>query len=154
MKKITFVYLLLFCIILNGMAQKPYSEAHLQNLSQEELEPYLVKARKLQKTGKTVNIVGGSILGGTAATILGMAIIDDGDWALAAAVVAFFGGVAGVGTLAVGIPMNVTGKKRVERINALINTTFHGQKIELTPCTQYNQFSQKYQPGVTLRLSF
>ena len=154
MKRIAFTFILLYCITLIGQAQKQYSDEHLQNLSKEDLEFYQSKAEKLQRNGKTVNIVGASILGASAATIAGMAIIDDGDWALAAAGVAFLGGVAGIGTLAVGIPMNLTGKKRLERINAINETTYDGPKLELLPCAQYNQLEKKYQPGITIRLSF
>ena len=146
--------ILLFCFALAVYAQDPYSQENLENLSQEELGIYLDKALKLQKSGKTVTIVGGSILGATAVTIAGMALVASGDWALAAVVVAFFGGLAGVGTMAVGIPMNITGKKRVERINSLRTTAFNSINFKLEPCGQYNCYTQSYQPGVTLRITF
>ena len=73
---------------------------------------------------------------------------------LGVVVVGFIGGLAGLGTMAVGIPMNVTGKKRVERINTIKNTAYDGIKIDLKPCAQYNLATQNYQPGVTLRISF
>ncbi len=154
MKTIAFLFLFLFCFSLTGMAQKPYSVENLQTLSQEELELYMVKAKKLQNTGKIINIVGASILGGTTATIMGMAIFAEGDWSLGAVVVAFFGGLAGVGTLAVGIPMNLTGKNRVKTINSLNNAAFHRLKLEIMPGANYNQLAQKYQASITLRLSF
>lgn len=156
MKTISFAILFVIAINLAGLAQseKPYSVENLKKASQEELDVYLDKAMKLQKSGKTVTIIGGSILGGTALTVAGMAIADEGDWALAAAVVVFFGGVAGLGTMAVGIPMKATGKKRVERIHSIKGTAFDDIKLDVLPSAQYNLASQNYQPGVTLRIRF
>ena len=154
MKKFTVIIMLLFLVSLTSHAQKEYTLENLEKASQEEINDYLNKALKLQKSGKTVTIVGGSILGGTAATIAGMAIFAEGDWALGAVVVAFFGGLAGVGTLAVGIPMNITGKKRVERINSIRGTAFFDTNIELKPCVHYNLVAQNYQPGITFRIRF
>ena len=154
MKTIINIILLLFCTALLSHAQKPYSKENLENLKQEELDIYFNKAVKLQKSGKTVTIIGGSILGATAITIATMAIVDQGDWALAAAGVAFLGGVAGVGTMAVGIPMNITGKKRVERINEIKSTTSNGIRFDLKPIAQYNYYTRNYQPGISLRIRF
>ena len=106
-----FIILILIFSVLASQAQKKYSHEDLEKLSQEELDSCLNKALKLQKAGKTVTIVGGSILGATAVTIAGVAIFAEGDWALGAAVIGFFGGIAGLGTMAVGIPMKATGKK-------------------------------------------
>lgn len=122
----------------------------LEKLSQEELNIYLDEALKLKKNGKTVTIVGGSILGATTISV----ILIGNSMDLGVVVVGFIGGLAGLGTMAVGIPMNVTGKKRVERINTIKNTAYDGIKIDLKPCAQYNLATQNYQPGVTLRISF
>ena len=84
----------------------------LENLSQEDLNPYLDKALKLKKDGKTVTIVGGSILGATALSV----IVIGNKMDLGVVVVGFVGGLAGLGTMAVGIPMNVTGKKRIKGV--------------------------------------
>jgi hypothetical protein len=56
--------------------------------------------------------------------------------------------------MAVGIPMNVTGKNRVERINTIKSTAYDGVKIDLKPYAQFNPATQNYQPGVTLRIRF
>ena len=153
MKKIIVILMLSFSVFA-AQAQFDYSGEHLKMLSQEELDDYMNMALKLQRTGRVVNIVGVSILGGTVLTIAGVALTASGDWALGAVVIAFFGGLAGVGTLAVGIPLNLTGKSRVNRINALNNTAFNKANIGIHPCTQYNFMTQSYQPGIAVKISF
>ncbi len=154
MKKITITTLLLFIVSFAVQAQKNYSLESLEKASAEELNTYLNKAIKLQKSGKTVNIVGCSILGATAVTIGGIAIADKGDWALGAAAIGFLGGLAGIGTLAVGIPMNITGKNRVKRVKKVQETVFNDADIDLQPCIYYNLLTQDYQPGAALRIRF
>ncbi|MGQ7870512.1 hypothetical protein [Sunxiuqinia sp. sy24] len=154
MRNLIVTIFILFFFVLASQAQKPYSMEYLENASPQELDFYLDKALKLQKTGKTVTIVGGSILGATAATVGGVALFAEGDWALGAVVIGFFGGIAGLGTMAVGIPMKATGKKRIERINTIKNTAFDGVKIDLRPCAHDNLMTQNYQPGITLRIRF
>ena len=150
MKSILITIALFFFFNLVSLAQEKYSVENLEKLSQEELKIYLDEALKLKKDGKTVTIVGGSILGATTISV----ILIGGSMELGVVVVGFIGGLAGLGTMAVGIPMNVTGKKRVERINTIKNTAYDDIKIELKPCAQYNLATQNYQPGVTLRISF
>ena len=150
MKSILTIIALFFVFNLASQAQEKYSMESLENLSQEELNAYLDKALKLKKDGKTVNIVGGSILGATALSV----IVIGKKMELGVVVVGFVGVLAGLGTMAVGIPMNVTGKKRIERINTIKSTAYDGIKIDLEPCVQYNLATQNYQPGVTLKISF
>jgi len=150
MKSILTIIALFFFFNLASLAQGKYSVENLEKLSQEELKIYLDEALKLKKDGKTVTIVGGSILGATTISV----ILIGGSMELGVVAVGFIGGLAGLGTMAVGIPMNVTGKKRVERINTIKNTAYDGIKIELKPCAQYNLATQNYQPGVTLRINF
>lgn len=150
MKLILTIIVLFFIFNLASQAQEKYSMESLEKLSQEELNIYLDEALKLKKNGKTVTIVGGSILGATTISV----ILIGNSMDLGVVVVGFIGGLAGLGTMAVGIPMNVTGKKRVERINTIKNTAYDGIKIDLKPCAQYNLATQNYQPGVTLRISF
>ena len=150
MKSILSIIVLFFIFNLASQAQEKYSMESLEKLSQEELNIYLDEALKLKKNGKTVTIVGGSILGATTISVILIGKSMD----LGVVVVGFIGGLAGLGTMAVGIPMNVTGKKRVERINTIKNTAYDGIKIDLKPCAQYNLATQNYQPGVTLRIRF
>lgn len=63
-------------------------------------------------------------------------------------------GIAGLGTMAVGIPMIITGKKRVTRINSLNSTVYNGIYIDFKPRAQYNFITQNYQPGVAISISF
>ena len=150
MKSILTIIALFFVFNLASQAQEKYSMESLENLSQEELNAYLDKALKLKKDGKTVNIVGGSILGATALSV----IVIGNKMDLGVVVVGFVGGLAGLGTMAVGIPMNVTGKKRIERINTIKSTAYNGISIDLKPSAQYNFITQNYQPEIILRISF
>ncbi|MCE4564033.1 hypothetical protein INQ51_06895 [Maribellus sp. CM-23] len=153
MKKIVAGLILLLAVFAT-QAQLIYTQEHLETLSQEDLNVYLDRAVQLQKSGRTLNIVGASILGGTVLTIAGVALTATDDWALGAVVIAFFGGLAGFGTLAVGIPMNLTGKNRVNRINALQATSFNRLELDLKPCAQYNLISRSYQPGLSVKIRF
>jgi len=150
MKSILTIIALFFVFNLASQAQEKYSMESLENLSQEELNAYLDKALKLKKDGKTVNIVGGSILGATALSV----IVIGNKMELGVVVVGFVGVLAGLGTMAVGIPMNVTGKKRIERINTIKSTAYNGISIDLKPSAQYNFITQNYQPGMILRIIF
>ncbi len=150
MKKNSIIGLLLFIFAFAGQSQKIYSVENLKQTSQEDLNTYLDKALKLKKDGKTVTIVGGSILGTTAIAVVTIGKQMD----LGVVLLGFVGGLAGLGTMAVGISMNVTGKKRIERINTIKNTAYDGFKIDLKPCAQYNFVTQNYQPGITLRIKF
>ena len=150
MKTILTIIVLLFIFNVTSQTKEDYFIENLEKLSQEELNTYLDKALKLKKDGKTVTIVGGSILGATALSV----IVIGKKMELGVVVVGFVGGLAGLGTMAVGIPMNVTGKKRIERINTIKSTAYNGISIDIKPCTQYNFVSQNYQPGMTLRITF
>ena len=148
MKKFSIIGLLLFVFSFTSLAQKIYSVENLEQASQEDLNTYLDKALKLKKDGKTVTIAGGVLLG-AGITIM---LLSSNDWEMmgkGSAVV-----LVGFGTMAVGIPMKITGKKRVERINTIKNTAYDGIKIDLKPCAQYNLATQNYQPAVTLRIRF
>ena len=145
--------MLFFLLNVVSQAQKPYSSENLKQFSQEQLDSCLNKALKLQKSGKTVNIIGGVIVGTGIVTAGTLAIAVEGSGMIVAAVL-IFSGITGLSTLMVGIPMNLTGKKRVERINTIKNTAYDGIKIDLKPCTQYNLASQNYQPGVSLTIRF
>ena len=152
MKKVSIIILLMFLFNLVSQAQKDYSQENLNKLSQEELDAYLDKALKLQKTGRTFNIIGGASLGTAVGLGLIGAISDSESWTLVGIV--GVGVLAGGTSLAIGVPLNLTGKKRVERINFLKATTLNNLSIDLKPCTQYNLMTQKYHPGVSIRISF
>ena len=151
-----FVFLLLFSLAISVIshAQKPYSQENLQNLTNEELDVFYNKALKLQKTGRTLNIVGVSSLGVTAvAAILGS------DWGFGVdswSLILIAGGgiIVGGTSLAIGVPLNLTGKKRVEMINSIRGTTFNNININLQPCAQYNLMTQRYQPAVSVKVNF
>ena len=150
MKKIAVLIIFCFGVVLVCQAQKPYSVENLKKLSQEELDVYYTKALKLQKSGKTVNIVGGAVFGGTLLTTF----VFGGSWGMGALIVIVPAIYVALGALVVGIPMTLTGKKRVERINTIRSTTFSNVTFNLQPCAQFNNTTQKYQPGISLKISF
>ena len=106
------IILIFFFSVTTTLAQKKYTQEYLESLSQVELDSCINKALKNQKTGKTLTFVGVGILGASFAT----SVIFIDQLELGAVLVMFFGGIAGLGTMAVGIPVNVNGKKRIERI--------------------------------------
>lgn len=152
MKKFAIVSLSLLLVCLVGQAQQKYSLESLEKLSQEELENYHNKSVKLQKAGKTVNIVGGAILGTGVLTAGTLAMFEDADMGVGAALICL--GIPGLSILMVGIPMNITGKKRVEKINTIKNTVFRDVNIDLKPSIQYNIATQNYQPAIALIIRF
>ncbi|MBT3384415.1 MAG: hypothetical protein HN778_09850 [Prolixibacteraceae bacterium] len=152
MKKITFISLVLFLFTFTVQSQKIYSVENLEQASQEELDIYLEKALKNKKTGKTLTNVGLITLGADALFVTGIIVADKAD--MGTALLAGLTMYAALGTIAVGIPMKITGKKRVERINTIKNTASNGIKIDLKPSAQYNLASQNYQPELTLRIRF
>jgi hypothetical protein len=105
------------------------------------------KAQRLQKSGKTVTTVGGITVGTSLLTALVV------DWGMAEVLLGF-SALAGLGTMAVGIPINLTGKKRIERINSIDNTAVNDIGINIQPCAQYNLVTQNYQPGLKLNIRF
>ena len=148
MKDLIIILCLLFFVSVSH-AQKDYSHENLQKLSQEELDVYLNKALKLQKSGKTYTIVGVSALGAVA-----LSIPLDSSGGMVAATAAIFVGIPALAATTVGISKNSKGKKRVERINSIKNTASNDIIFDLKPCTQYNLMTQNHQPGITLRIRF
>ena len=94
---------------------KKFSVTNLEQASQEDLKIYLDKAKKLIKDGKTATIVGGVAL--AAAVLWG--ITDPLGHELGTVLEAGIVGIAGLGTMAVGIPIRITGSIRVKRINTI-----------------------------------
>ena len=154
MKKLTVFVLLLLLICLVVQAQQKYSQENLEKASQEELDLYLNDALKLQKTGRVFNIIGASSLGvaGLCALLGSDATFGVDSWALI--VIGGGGLIVGGTSLAIGIPTNLTGKKRVEKINSIKATAFYDVNVDLRPCFQYNLTAQNYQPGLALRIRF
>ena len=149
MKRIILVVLLVLATSVAMQAQKTYSVENLEKASQEELDLYLNKAMKLQKTGRTMNIAGGSVLGVSA-----LGLVAFGDDMGMGALLFVYPVFAGVVTMSIGIPKNLTGKKRVERIKAIKSTAINDIVIDLKPCVSYSQVNSNYHPGFTLRIRF
>ncbi len=132
--------------------RKTYSVENLQNATGEELEYYLYKAKKLQKTGRTFNIIGASFIGLLAGTVILENAAHTDPWGTI--LVGIIAVPAAGASFVIGIPTNLTGKNRVERINTIKGTGFNDVGIDLQPCIQYNLSSQNYQPGITLKIRF
>ena len=152
MKKLTIIFFMVLFVNLASQAQKTYSFENLQKASQEELDVYLNKAMKLQKTGKTFNIIGGTCIGLLAGTVILENVAHTDPWGtiLVGIITVPIAGAS----FAIGIPTNLTGKSRIERINTIKGTAFQNINIDLQPCVQYNLATQNYQPGVTLKIRF
>jgi len=150
MKKFIIFIFLFFLVNQIGQAQGKYSIQNLQKASKEELKLYKDEALKLQKKGRIYSIVGLSSFGvAIFCAITGMdfgyfgpnvrnqALLDIGGGAM----------IVGVISLAIGIPMSIKGRSRVERIMYDVN-------VDLRPSIQHNLATQNCQPGVTLRIRF
>lgn len=129
-----------------------YTPQNMQSSSLEELELYLIKAKKIKKNGAVLSIAGP----------LSAAI---GFWMFSASWSGSFGNgftaglgsvlfLVGSGATIVGIPILLTGSSRVKKIERIKNSKNTGIFIELTPCSFQNNLVQNYQPGVTLRIRF
>jgi hypothetical protein len=94
---------------------KKYSDTNSKQASPEDLKIYLDKAKKLEKDGKTLTIVGGLAL--AAALIWG--ITDPLGHELGTLLEAGIVGFAGLGSMAVGITIRIIGRIRVKRINTI-----------------------------------
>ncbi len=150
MKRIAYVFVVLSLFAFSAQSQNLYTMENLQQASAEELDMYLNKAMNLQQAGKTVTIVGGVVIG---TTVLSSLIFADA-LELGVVFVVFFGGLAGLSALAVGIPMNITGKKRVERIESIQNSAFNSPYLRIKPYTGYDSFTKNYHAGLTLGITF
>ncbi|TLX70510.1 hypothetical protein E9993_22090 [Labilibacter sediminis] len=149
MKKTVIILFLFFISAGVIIAQNPYSLENLEKLSEQELDVYYNKALKLQKSGKTATRVGLISLGASFLTIP----LDDSGGMVAATTIMVVGIPALVTTI-VGVSMNSTGKKRVERINLIKNSALNDINIYLGPCLQYNLAAKNYQSGITLKIKF
>lgn len=162
MKKIFFLGFLIFFIQLNSFSQNQdlakekmppkYSLQNLQQASLEDLELYLIKAKKLKKTGARLSI------GGPITAVAGFAMFSaswsgnfGGSGTAGAGLIMFLGGA---GVTVVGLPILITGSSRVNRINKIKATTYNGIRMDIIPNHLYNSTTQDYYPGVTLRLTF
>jgi len=154
MKKLSIFILLLLLICLLGQAQQKYSSENLEKASQEELDLYLNDALKLKKTGRIFNIIGASSLG--VASVCALLGSDAGFGVDSWALILIGGGglIVGGTSLAIGIPTNLIGKKRVKMINSIKTTAFYNVNVDLRPCIRYNLTGQNYQPGLALRIRF
>jgi hypothetical protein len=140
--------------IIAGPVQPVYpkkfpNKVTLKNAPNEDLDLYLVKAKKTKKKGTVMSIAGplvataGGLLAAASFTLSG----DDGGFVFGSLLF-----VAGIGTTIVGIPILITGSSRVKTINEIKKS--RGMTMEFIPGGYYNQLAQNYQPGATFRIRF
>lgn len=109
----------------------------------------LVKALKLNKTGKILIYTGaGAIAGGSIFPLLASNadMLTPAGLYIGSAV--FF---VGIGFEIVGIPMTIINSKKIKRFNS---TAFNYMHIDLKPDIQHNIITGNYRPGLILRISF
>jgi ABC-type uncharacterized transport system permease subunit len=125
---------------------KTYSLENLQHASIQELEYYQFKAEKLSTFGTIATIFGGLVLG------TALLIDDSGD--IEETMIVILTGTSGLITMVIGIPMIITGKKRIKRINSIKNHASIDFGINIQPCVQYNMVTQNCQSGMSVRITF
>ena len=150
MKTMACLILLNFVFATAGLAQAKYSKQNLEQLSQEELGLYLLKAQKQKKTGAILSIVGP----GTA--VLGILLAS---YAYGNGTENQFSAgllMMGIGPIitVVGLPVMITGSSRVKRINNINNSSSTWGSMELGPCIINNFQANNQQHGVALRIRF
>jgi len=145
MKKLLIVMFFLI-FVFSSYAQKKYSVENLQNLSQKELNVYLKKAQN-KKTA-------GAIISGAAAVVITSAFFIEDDSEPMGPPLPFVVGAGGVVIGLIGLPLLIKGSSRVKRIKQLQKTSLDNIKFDVQPLAQYNRISQKYQAGLTFRVTF
>ena len=153
MKIILFSLLFSFCFVFAGQAQSKYSLENLETLSQENLDIYLKKAMKLQQSGRSVNLAGAILFGAGAVGITYAIAVNDDSYLIAGAI-GFLGVVGGLGTFAVGLPMSMTGKNRVDRIRYVKDKQASSLRLNVRPGVHYDLMAHKYHPGVSIGFMF
>lgn len=139
--------------IINGYAAKTFpkkypGKLHLETASQDELNFYLGKAKKIQKTG-IIMLIAGPLSSGTGILIAAASYSGGTSGGFAAGYLMF---LAGIGTTAVGVPVFITGSFRVGSLRKVINS--RDITMELVPYNDYNFQTQNNHYGATLRIRF
>lgn len=122
----------------------------LEVASQDELNFYLKKAKKTKRTGAILSIAGSSSL--ASGLLLGSYAWSGGTEATWGT--ALFLMFAGTGATVIGIPVLITGAKRVNRINSLRNSSSDSVYFEIVPCSFQDYHAGKQQYIVKLSLNF
>lgn len=150
MKKISATGFLIILISLSGYSQGTYSKQKLEKASQEDLDLYLGKALKLKKAGSILTIAGpASFLTGVVFAGASMAGGTEGMYKFGLGMV-----FAGMGATAAGIPILITGSTRVKKVKKAMSKSGGIASINMIPCGLLNFESQKFQPGIRLKIMF
>ena len=147
MKKIISTLAILFLITSFGYAQRKYSREYLAQLSKTELESSLLEAKKLERNGTIVAIIGGSaVVVGT-----GIAVYSHNHGTMDQA---YFGSLfySGLAAGLTGILMYATGISRVNKIR--LAQLSSGLTFETSPSIIKVNELQTSCPGVAVRLKF
>jgi hypothetical protein len=146
MNKFYFLVLLIILVAFDCQAQSVYSRQNLKQSTTAELDLYLVKAKKLKKTGGIITLAGSSTL---LTGVVLMAIDRE-----SAFYAGFFMSFAGLSASAIGLPILFTGSSRVNKISEVWNTKYNTTPISLAPCSIYNYQTRNLKPGISLRIRF
>ena len=142
-----------------GPAQTVYpdnnsNKTSLKNASNEDLDFYLVKAKKTKKIGTVMSIAGP--LAATLGGLLAASSFNPNPFVEDATSKGFnFGAglfLTGMGVTILGLPILVTGSSRVKNINEIKRS--RGMTMELIPGSYYNYQANNYQPYATIRITF
>ena len=150
MKKVSAIGLLLILYTSTCHAQSVYSKQNLEQVSQDDLNLYLIKAKKTKKIG-TIMSIGGPIAFGSGILLSSYAWSGGTEAAWGAGLVLL---MAGTSSTLIGLPLLITGNSRVNRIKKINNNANDGVMIDLIPCNFQNFQSQNHQYGISLRVRF
>ncbi len=153
MKKITVIGLLCFLFEFTCQGQNLYSQhKNLEQASVEELNTYLIKAKKLKKTGAILSI------GGPITSIVGYALFSSawsgnfgGSFTAGAGIIML---IVGIPVTVIGLPILIIGSSRVGRINSIIDNASNKVLIEIAPCHFHNYMAQNSQAGIKFMIRF
>jgi len=161
MKKITYTGLLIVLFNLCGYSQQEnseknadqtsndksdkkndYSAQNLQQASIEDLNLYLKKAKGLKTTGLVATIAGPVI------TVAGLIVFS-----LSWGNYGYLPIIVGIPVIAIGIPILVTGSKRVHNVKYAMD--YHnGTSLSVAPGFVFANQNKNLYPGISLKLSF
>ena len=145
MKKLSFIGLFFIIFVLTSNAQGVYSKQSLEKDSKQALNLHLEKAKKQKKTGLVMTIAG------TVGCVVG-ALSLSGDTP-EVAVVGSLLALGGMWTTIVGLPILITGSTRVKRVKTAINNK-QGLSLNIAPGFVYNNNTENFYPGLTLKARF
>lgn len=150
MNKIYVLTILCFLFIATGQAQNVFSEQNLKTSSQEELEIYFSQAKKQKKAGGIL-LIAAPVSLGTGLLLWTNAWKGGSEDQLSLGSLMLIGSC---GAAIVGIPLRITGSKRVKRVSEAWNSMNNNTQIILEPSLFNSITTQNIHSGVSLKITF